>query len=90
MTLFNFFFISLPLLAGLHGVFSIIAKMILKKNGYKINYLITEFFYETRVLKEICVKQSSLKPLLVVYYVVSISLIVEFIIFMILFFLGVF
>ena len=77
MNMFRFFYITLPTLAILHAMLSIMAKIILKKNGYQVTYLITQFFYESSILKKLCTNQKSIKSLLIIYSVVSYLLIVE-------------
>lgn len=88
MSLLNFSFIAFPVFAGLHGIFSIISKIILKMNGYKITYFITEFGYETKILKEICKERRSLYPILIAYYVVTILLFIDFSLFIVLLFMN--
>jgi hypothetical protein len=83
MSSLNFLFIAFPILAILHGILSVIAKIILKSNGYKIKYFITEFRYETKILKVICKEKKSLYPILITYYIVTILFLVDFALFII-------
>ena len=46
----GFLFVSLGIA---HAILSFIAKGILQSNGYKVTYLITQPFYEIRILKEL-------------------------------------
>jgi len=77
MKLFKFFYVTLPGLAILLALCSIITKVILKKNGYKVNYFVAQFFYETKILKQISKEQISLRPIFLTYYIVAIFLVLE-------------
>jgi hypothetical protein len=62
--------ISIAICAILNGIFSTIAQVILKKNGYSIDYFFTNFFYEIKILKKICVDNKNLYPLIMAYTIV--------------------
>ncbi len=51
-------------------------------NGYKINYFITQFSYETKILKAIGKERKSLKLILEGYYLVTIMFIADFFLFL--------
>lgn len=87
MSLFSFMAIILPVLSIGHAIFSIIAKIILRMNGYKINYFVTKFFYETKILKILCRENEYLYSVLVAYYIVTILLFLDFVLFILLFFI---
>jgi hypothetical protein len=70
-------YVTLPILFIIFAIFSLTAKFILRSNGYKINFLITQFFYETKILKKICAEKKSLKPLLFGYYIINILLLAD-------------
>jgi hypothetical protein len=89
MIAFNFIAISFLILGSLHVILSIVSKIILKLNGYKISYLVTQFFYETKILKRICRKHKLLYPVLIAYYAVSILLLSEAICVLVAFFIRV-
>ena len=72
MNLINSCGTVLVILSILHALLSIVAKIILKINGYKINYLVTKFFYESKILKEICKDQGVYYPILIAYNIISI------------------
>jgi len=93
MDLILFFFYTIVLLSILHGTFSVISKIILKLYGYKVNYFVTKFSYETKILKVLCKERKSLKLILITYYLVTIlflAVVVLFILLVIADYLGVF
>jgi hypothetical protein len=71
-------FIGMVICGILNGIFSIIAKVVLKNNGYSIDYFITNFFYEIKILRKICVDKRNLYPLIIAYRIVVYLLFINF------------
>ena len=68
----GFVFVSLGII---HAILSFIAKGILQSNGYKVSYLITQPFYEIRILKELSQKQPNYRPIFLIHRLISYILI---------------
>lgn len=71
------FLLTLVALGIINALFSYFIKDILKRNGYKINYLITEFFYETKTLKKLVSEHKDYGLILKLYYIVNILLLIN-------------
>ena len=80
-------FIPVFILGILFTLLSLISKSILYSNGYKVNWFITQFFGESKKLKEICKENKGYNYFLKSYIIVSYALFVSLIAFIVLFFL---
>ncbi len=67
---------------------SIYAKDILERHGYKTTYLVTEFFYETRILKKLIAENHDYSLILKTYRFIVISLFVDIALIITIFFLS--
>ena len=64
MVAFKIFGLVIMFLGIIHAILSFIAKDILKSNGYEISYLVTQPFYEIRILKKLSKENSSYRTIL--------------------------
>ncbi len=90
MTILKYFLGSLVFFGAINAIFSYIAKDVLKSNGYEVNYLFTQFFYEIRTLKKICLEQRKYYPILIAYKTIFILLIINLLAIFIIIFIRIF
>jgi hypothetical protein len=64
----GFLFVSLGIV---HAILSFIAKGILESNGYEVSYLITQPFYEIRILKELSKRQPNYRTIFKIHRLIS-------------------
>lgn len=71
MVVFKFLGFIIMFLGFIHTILSFSAKDILKTNGYAITYIITQPFYEVRILKKLSKENPKYRPIFILHRLVS-------------------
>ena len=71
MVVFKIFGFIIMFLGFIHTILSFSAKYILKTNGYEITYIITQPFYEVRILKKLSKENPRYRPIFILHRLFS-------------------